>query len=78
MNLQIEALLARERGELDLELAQHVVDAEADDLRPHRAGVEPRHIEQRAEDFLDRLERGIDVADQAASSLAAALAFDQA
>ncbi len=40
-------------------------------LRLHRAGVEPRDVEQRAEDFLDGFERGIDVADQPASSLAA-------
>ena len=57
-----EALLARERRELDLELAHQLVDAEAGDLRPHRAGIEPRDVEQRAEDFLHRLERGIDVA----------------
>ena len=63
---QIEALLARQRRELDLELAQHFVDAEADELRPHRAGVEPRNVEQRAENLLDRIERGIDVADQRA------------
>ena len=63
--LQIEALLARQRREFDLELAQHLVDAEADELRPHRAGVEPRNVEQRAENLLDRVERGIDVADQA-------------
>ena len=61
---EIEALLARQRREFDLELAQHFVDAEADELRPHRAGVEPRNVEQRAEDLLDRFERGIDVADQ--------------
>ena len=42
-----------------------------------RAGVEPRHVEQRAEDFLNRLERGVDIVDQAAV-VAAALALDQA
>ena len=62
---QIEAFLARQRREFDLELAQHLVDAEADELRPHRAGVEPRDVEQRAENLLDRVERGIDIADQA-------------
>ena len=40
------------------------VDAEADELRPHRAGIEARNIEQRAENLLDRLERSIDIADQ--------------
>ena len=72
-----QPLLARERRELDLELAQQLVDAEADDLRLHRAGVEPRDVEQRAEDLLDRLERGIDVADES-RVLAAALPLDQA
>ncbi len=73
---QLEALFARQRLELDLELAQQLVDAEGDDLRLHRAGVEPRNVEQRAEDFLDRLERGIDIADEALV-LAAALPLDQ-
>ena len=70
-NIEFEALLARQRREFDLELAQQLVDAEADEFRPHRAGVEPRNVEQRAENLLDRFERGIDVADQAAASLAA-------
>ena len=43
----------------------------------HRAGVEPRDVQQRAEDFLDRLQRVVDVLDQA-RILAAALALDQA
>ena len=34
------------------------------DLRPRRAGVEARNVEQRAENLLDRLERGVDVARQ--------------
>ena len=37
-----------------------------DEFRLHRAGVEPRHVEQRAEDLLDRFERGVDVVDQLA------------
>ena len=53
-----------ERREFDLDLAHQFVDAEADEFRPHRAGVEPRNVEQRAEDLLHRFERGIDVADQ--------------
>ena len=36
------------------------------DLRPHRAGIEPRNVEQRAEDFLDRFERGVDIVRPAA------------
>ena len=46
-------------------------------LRPHRAGIEPRDIEQRAEDFLHGFERGIDVRDEP-RVLAAALPLDQA
>ena len=64
--LELESLLARQRREFDLELAQQFVDAEADELRPHRAGVEPRNVEQRAENLLDRVERGVDIADQPA------------
>ena len=74
---ELEPLLARERRELDLDLAHQLVDAEAGDFRPHRAGIEPRNVEQRAENFLHRLERGIDVVDQP-RVLAAALALDQA
>ncbi len=42
----------------------------------HGAGVEPRDIQERPEDFLDRLERIVDVFDQP-RILAAALALDQ-
>ena len=74
---ELEALLAGERGEFQFELTQQIVDSDADDLRGHRAGVEPRNIEQCAEDFLHRFERGVDIADQP-RLLAAALSFDQA
>ena len=74
---ELRALLLRQRREFDLELAQQLVDAEADDLGLHRAGIEPRDVEQRAEDLLDRVERGIDVADEL-RVLAAALPLDQA
>ena len=66
----------RKGREFELNLAHQFVDTEAREFRPQRAGVEARHIEQRAEDFLDRLERGIDVVDQPAVFAAAAL--DQA
>ena len=56
---------------------RQLVDPEARDLRLHRAGVEPRDVEQRAEDLLDRVERGVDVADQL-GVVAAALPLDQA
>ena len=38
----------------------------ANDFRLHGSGVEPRNVEQRAEYLLDGVERGIDIADQAA------------
>ncbi len=40
---------------------EDVVDAEARQLRLHRPGVEARDVEQRGEDLLDRLQRGVDV-----------------
>ena len=48
-----------------------------DDLRLHRPGIEPRNVEQRAEYLLDRIERGVDVADEL-RIVAAALPLDQA
>ena len=73
---ELESLLARQRREFDLELAQQLVDAEGRELRLQGAGVEPRDVEQRAQDLLDRLQRGVDIADQAAV-LAVALPLDQ-
>ena len=64
---------AREGSELDFDLAHQFVDAEVCEFRPQGAGIEPRHIEQRTQYFLDRLERGIDVVDQAPVVLAPAL-----
>ena len=48
-------------------------DREIGDLRLGRAGVEPGNVEQRAEDFLDRLQRGVDVAREADALLRAGL-----
>ena len=45
---------------------QHLVDAEGRHIRLHGAGIEARDIEQRGENVLHRLERGIDIADQVA------------
>ena len=70
---QLQPLGARHRRELDLELAEHVRERDVGDLRPRRAGVEPGDVEQRAEDFLDRLERGVDVARQLDALLAGAV-----
>ena len=58
----VEALLARRRAEFERQRLQQFVDAEGRHFRLHGAGIEPRNVEQRGEDFLDRLERGIDVA----------------
>ena len=69
--VSVEPLGRGQRREFELDLAHQFVDAEARELRPHRAGVEPRHVEQRAEDFLNRLERGVDVVDQPAVLAAA-------
>ena len=75
--IEPQALAVRQRRELDLELPQDLVDPQADEFRLHGAGVEPRDVEQRADDLLDRVERGIDIADEL-RRLAAALALDQA
>ena len=63
---EFDAFGGGQRREFELDLAHEFVDAEAGEFRAHRAGVEPRHVEQRAEDFLNGLERGIDIVDQAA------------
>jgi hypothetical protein len=57
------------------ELAEQLVDAEADDFGLHRAGIEPRNVEQGAEYLFDRIERGVDIADQL-RIVAAALPLD--
>ena len=49
-------------GKLDLERAHQIGDRDVGNLRTRRAGVEPRNVEQRADDLLDRLERDVDIA----------------
>ncbi len=66
-----------ERREFQFDLTHQLVDAEAGEFGTHGAGIEPRNIEQRAENLLHRLERGVDIVDQPAV-VAAALALDQA
>ena len=61
---QVEPLGAGDRAKLDLQHAQEVDDRHVGDLRPHRAGVEARNVEQGAKDLLDRLQRDIDIARQ--------------
>ena len=65
--LQIEALGAGERREFDVEPVQQFVDAELGEFRLHRPGIEPRNVEQRGENLLDRFERGVDVRHQVGS-----------
>ncbi len=74
---QLQPLGPRDRREFDFQRTHQVADLETGDRRRHGAGVEPRNIQQRAEDFLDRLQRIVDVFDQP-RILAAALALDQA
>ena len=59
---KLEPLRAGERRELDLDHPHEIGDRRVGDLRPGRAGVETRDVEQRAEDLLDRLERHVDLA----------------
>src|SRR3984885_1299744 len=75
--VEFQALLARQRREFDVEPVQQFVDAEIGDFRLHRAGIEPRNVEQRGEYLLDRFERGVDVLYQIAI-LTGALPLDQA
>ena len=72
-----DALRLGERREVELERTQQVVDAERGDVRGHRAGVEPRDFEQRRDDVLHRLERSIDIVDEA-GLLAGVAALDEA
>ena len=74
---QLQPLGACGGRKFDFQRAHQVAHLEARDRRRHGAGVEPRDIQQRAEDFLDRLERIVDVFDQP-RILAAVLALDQA
>ena len=74
---QLQPLAHRDRRELHRDLAQQFVDAEGGEFRPQHAGVEPRDVEQRAEDFLHRFQRGVDIVDQR-PIVGAALALDQA
>ena len=64
MNVEIEALFARQRREFDFEPVQQFVDAEIGEFRLHRAGIEPGNVEQRGEYFFDRFQRGVDVLHQ--------------
>ena len=74
---EVETLLTRQRREFDLQPLQQFVDAEVGHFRLHRAGIEPRNVEQRGEYLFDRFERSIDVLHQT-GVLAGTLALDQA
>ena len=58
---KIKPLRPGDRGELDLQHPHDIGDRDIGDLRPRRAGVEPRNVEQRADDLLDSFERDVDV-----------------
>jgi len=66
----------RDRRELHFERAHQVAHAETGDRRRHGAGIQPRDVEQRAENFFNGLQRIVDVADKA-GILAAILALDK-
>ena len=55
---------------------EQLLDAEARPLRLHRAGVEARDVEQRRQDFLDRVEGGVDVFGEGGIALVA-VALDE-
>ena len=74
---ELQPLGACGGGKFDFQRAHQVGHLEARDRRRHGAGIEPRDVEQRAEDLLDRLEGIVDVFDQP-RILAAVLALDQA
>ena len=63
---ELQPLLARRRSEFDSQCLQNVIDVEGLGLRLHGTRVEAGNIEQCGEDFLHRLQRGIDVAHQLA------------
>ena len=61
---QLDSLVPRHRLELAPHLPEQLVEGDARPLRLHGAGVEPRDVEQRGQDLLDRIERGVDVLGQ--------------
>ena len=63
---EFQALLARGGAEFERQRLQDFLDAERSHLGLHGAGIELRNVEQRREDFLDRFERSIDIADKLA------------
>ena len=73
---ELQPLRPGDRGELDFEHPHQIGDRDIRNFRPRRAGVEPRNVEKRAENFLDRLQRGIDVARKVRAFLGADLARD--
>ena len=63
---ELQPLLARRRAEFQRQRLQDFVDAEGRGVRLHRARIQPRNVEQRRQDFLHGLERGINVAHELA------------
>jgi hypothetical protein len=58
-------------------LPEQIAEREARHFRLERAGIETRDVEKGAQDFLDRFERGVDIADETVI-LALPFAFEQA
>jgi hypothetical protein len=75
---QRQFLFAGHRLEVGADLAQQSVEPEHGVDRLHRAGVEPRNVEHRAEDRLDRFQRGFDVLRGLAGSALAAFSISEA
>src|SRR5215468_831411 len=61
---EIKALVASERRKIGLESAKQLVNPEACNFGFHRAGIQPRDLEQSGEDVLDGFERGVDVGNE--------------
>src|SRR6185312_17314210 len=58
---QVEPLALGERRELDAEAREDLVERDIATLGVERAGVEPRDVEQRAQEILDEAQRGVNL-----------------
>src|SRR5262249_7249452 len=73
---EVQPFGSGKRGEFELDLTHQLLDPEAGELGAQCTGVETRHVEQGTENFLNCLERGIDIVDE--SPVVASAAFNQA
>src|SRR5262245_11678062 len=72
---EVQPLGGGKWSEFDLDLTDQLLDSEAGELGAQSAGVETRHVEQGAENFLNCLERRVDIANE--SPVVACTAFNQ-